>query len=141
MNRNANELFQDEAFDAIRDYLEEHQGWDDLEGDELAEFKATMLDFFKDRDRYLKFQTNAECIRIVGGDCEKLCWVIDEVIERMYDEEFECYSASMMFNTYFEFILQGTINDNWEGVLLIWEYYTRPFNSDEEDEEEKENNN
>jgi len=131
MNRNANELFQDEAFDAIRDYLDEHQGWDDLEGDELAEFKKTMLDFFKDRDRYLKFQTNAECIRIVGGTCEQLCWVIDEVIEQIWGE-FECYDVVMIFNTYWEFILQRTINDNWEGVLLIWENYTRAFTSDEE---------
>ena len=138
MNRNAVELFQDEAFETIRDYLEEHQGWDDLEGDELAEFKRTMLDLFKDRDRFLKFQTNAECIRMVGGDCEKLCWVIDEVIEQIWGD-FECYDVTMIFNTYFEFILETTIDDNWEGILLNWENYTRPF-SDEEDEESPQNN-
>ena len=144
-NRSAYELFQDEAFEAVRDYLEyPHCAWENLEGDELAQFKRTMLGHFRyHADR--KFQSHADCVRIVEGNCMELCWVIDVVLERIYEEELPSYNIDFvtMFNEYWQFILEATV-DNWEGVLLVWENYTRPFSSDEEeeeDEEEKENNN
>jgi hypothetical protein len=136
-NRGAKERFQDEAFEAIMDYLDTpHCAWEDLDEFELRDFKTTMFDSFKYRYDS-KFQSHADCIRIVGGDCGRLCDVIDAVAERMFEEEELTYSGEVVqvFNKYWEYILFDTIYRNWEGVLLYWEHYSRPHSEDENNEE------
>jgi hypothetical protein len=110
---------EDEVFTAILEYLEEHHWWKELEGDELAEFKIQMVEEV--------FNNPSKIHNVEDVDVEQL-------------SELTCgepiIDLAETYSRYWYYVGGCVIKENWEGVLLRWKHYSRPFSSDEEDEEE-----
>ena len=115
---------ENEVFEAMLKYLEEQPNWENLEGDELAQFKEQMLED-------------------VCNDPSKIHNVADvdvEELSELTDGE-PITNIAETYKRYWYYVGASEIEHNWEGIILRWEYYTRPFSSDEEEEEEDNNNN